>query len=107
MNINIQEKWNERINSWNVSLSGEIDIYNAPELKSSLLKLIDEKNGNIIVDCTNLKYIDSTGLGVLISALRRVKDYNGEIIINNLQPYIYKIFTITGLDKVFTIKVQE
>ena len=80
MNINIQEKWNERINSWNVSLSGEIDIYNAPELKSSLLKLIDEKNGNIIVDCTNLKYIDSTGLGVLISALRRVKDYNGEII---------------------------
>ncbi|MDD4680161.1 MAG: STAS domain-containing protein [Clostridia bacterium] len=105
--MDIQQVWDEKTGSWNVILGGEIDIYNAPELKSKLLKLVDENKGNIQFDCTDLKYIDSTGLGVLISALRNVKEYDGDIIIQNLQPYIFKIFSITGLDKVFTIQVQE
>ena len=105
--MDIQQVWNENINSWEISLAGEIDIYNAPELKNKLLNLVEQNKGNIQIDCTDLKYIDSTGLGVLISALRNVKDYNGDIVIRNLQPYIYKIFSITGLDKVFIIKVQE
>lgn len=105
--MDIRHRWSEQNNTWSVSLTGEIDIYNAPELKNSLLKLVEQNKGNIQIDCADLKYIDSTGLGVLISALRRVKDYNGAITIKNLQPYIYKIFTITGLDKVFTIEVQE
>lgn len=105
--MDIRKSWNEQDNIWNISLSGEIDIYNAPELKSNLLSLIEEQKGSICMDCRDLKYIDSTGLGVLISALRHVKDYNGHIYIKNLKPYIYKIFTITGLDKVFTIEVQE
>jgi anti-sigma B factor antagonist len=105
--MDIRQVWDEQDNSWKISLSGEIDIYNAPELKSSLLSLLEQNKGNIEIDCIDLKYIDSTGLGVLISALRHVKDYNGEISIKNLKPYIHKIFTITGLDKVFTIEVQE
>lgn len=105
--MNIHQVWSEQDNTWRVSLSGEIDIYNAPELKSSLLKVIDQNKGDIQIDCEDLNYIDSTGLGVLISALRKVKDYDGTITIKNLKPYIYKIFTITGLDKVFTIEVQE
>ncbi|HHU48429.1 MAG TPA: STAS domain-containing protein [Clostridiales bacterium] len=105
--MDIRQVWNEENNTWCVSLSGEIDIYNAPELKTGLLRLIEQHKGNILIDCVDLGYIDSTGLGVLISALRRVKDYNGTITIKNLKPYIYKIFTITGLDKVFTIEVQE
>lgn len=105
--MDIRQVWDEHNNSWKISLAGEIDIYNAPELKSSLLGLLEQNKGNIQIDCADLKYIDSTGLGVLISALRHVKDYKGEITIKNLKPYIYKIFTITGLDKVFTIEVQE
>ena len=105
--MDIRQVWNEQENSWYITLSGEIDIYNAPELKTSLLNLLDQNKGDIKIDCKDLKYIDSTGLGVLISALRKVKDYNGEIIIKNLKPYIYKIFSITGLDKVFAIEVQE
>lgn len=105
--MDIRQSWNDQDNFWNISLSGEIDIYNAPELKSSLLGLLEQNMGSIRMDCQDLKYIDSTGLGVLISALRHVKDNNGDIVIKNLKPYIYKIFTITGLDKVFTIEVQE
>jgi len=105
--MDIRQIWNEQDKSWNISLSGEIDIYNAPELKSNLLGLLEQNKGDIRIDCVDLKYIDSTGLGVLISALRHVKDYDGDIIIRNLKPYIQKIFAITGLDKVFTIEVQE
>ena len=105
--MDIHQVWSDKNNTWHISLSGEIDIYNAPDLKNNLSKLIEEKKGDILIDCADLKYIDSTGLGVLISALRRVKEYNGTIIIKNLKPCIYKIFTITGLDKVFTIEVQE
>lgn len=94
-------------NTWIVNLSGEIDIYNAPQLKEQLLKLLEEQKGNMLIDCKDLKYIDSTGLGVLISVLKRVKDENGDITISNLKPYIQKIFTITGLDKIFSIEVQE
>jgi anti-sigma B factor antagonist len=66
---------------------------------------MDEKGGNMIIDCQDLKYIDSTGLGVLISALRRVKDHDGTITIRGLKPYIQKIFGITGLDKIFSLEV--
>lgn len=88
-------------------MHGEIDIYNASQLKENILSLVDEHEGNIILDCKGLKYIDSTGLGVLISTLKRIKEYDGEIHIKNLKPYIYKIFTITGLDKIFAIELQE
>ncbi len=104
--MNIMHEWNDAENTWYLSLTGEIDIYNAPDLKASLISLIEEKKGNMVIDCSQLKYIDSTGLGVLISALRRVKDYDGGITICHLKPYIQKIFALTGLDKIFTI-VQE
>lgn len=102
--MNIEQKFNVSSNTWEVKLNGEIDIYNAPDLKESLGTLIEEKQGDIIIDCEGLKYIDSTGLGVLISVLKRVKEYDGTIKITNLKPYIRKIFTITGLDKIFILE---
>jgi len=105
--MNITHKYDSDKNSWEVTLSGEVDVYNAPVLKETLHGLLDEKNTDIIIDCKELKYIDSTGLGVLIGVLKRVKDEDGNITIINLKPYIKKIFTITGLDKIFLIEVQE
>lgn len=105
--MNLKEKFNVDTKEWHISLDGEIDIYNAPKLKEKLHKLIEQHSGDFILDCENLKYIDSTGLGVLISALRKVKEYDGKISIVKLKPYIHKIFIITGLDKIFTIEVQK
>ncbi len=107
MTMDIREKYDLDTKTWHISLNGEVDIYNAPELKEKLHKLVEQHTGDFILNCQNLTYIDSTGLGVLISALRRVKEYDGEIAITNLKPYIHKIFVITGLDKIFTIEVQE
>ncbi len=99
--------YDEKNQRWDVNLYGEVDIYNADSLKSELQALIAEKSADIILDCTNLKYIDSTGLGVLVNALKRVKEQDKSINIINLKPYIAKIFTLTGLDKIFVIEVSE
>ncbi|HHU63834.1 MAG TPA: STAS domain-containing protein [Clostridiales bacterium] len=103
--MDLSNNYNEDSNTWVVKLSGEVDIYNSSQLKNQIDKLIDQRSGNITLDCTNLTYIDSTGLGVLIGILKRVKEYGGKINIRNLKPYIKKIFVITELDKVFSIEV--
>ena len=103
----LDANYDESQNRWDVHLYGEVDIYNAESLKSELHAMIDEKKADIVLDCASLKYIDSTGLGVLVSALKKVKEAKKQISIINLKPYIAKIFTLTGLDKIFLIEVDD
>lgn len=103
----LDANYDENNNRWDVNLYGEVDIYNADSLKNELQSLIVEKSADIVLDCTNLKYIDSTGLGVLVNALKKVEETKNSIRIINLKPYIAKIFTLTGLDKIFVIEVNE
>lgn len=102
----LDSKYDEACDKWKVNLYGEVDIYNADNLKKELHALIEEKRADIVFDCTNLKYIDSTGLGVLVSTLKRVREADKQISIIKLKPYIAKIFTLTGLNKVFEIEVS-
>ena len=103
----LDANYDEVSGRWYVRLYGEVDIYNADNFKSELYTLIEEKKADIVLDCTSLKYIDSTGLGVLVSTLKNVKEAGKQILINNLKPYIAKIFLLTGLDKIFVIEVSE
>jgi anti-sigma B factor antagonist len=103
----LDASFDESREQWDVRLYGEVDIYNADSLKSELHSLIDEKKADIVLDCTSLKYIDSTGLGVLVSALKKVKEAEKQIRIISLKPYIAKIFILTGLDKIFSIEVSD
>ena len=105
--MKIDYSFNESINSWMVVIEGEIDIYNVPQLKEDINRLLDDRKANLVLLCDHLKYIDSTGLGAFISMLKKVKEYDGNITIRNLKPYIQKIFGITGLDRVFTIEVID
>lgn len=84
-------------------IQGEIDVYTSPKLKESLTKLIEKGKYNIIIDLEGVRYIDSTGLGVLIGTLKKVREHNGTISIICCNPQIKKIFNITGLIKIFGI----
>ena len=88
------------------SLKGDIDIYAAPEMKEKLALLIEKYKSNIVIDCKELNYIDSTGLGALVALLKKAKDYDKGIRIINIKPYIRKLFTITGLEKMFSMEVE-
>jgi len=68
-----------------VNVDGDIDVNSVRELKKSLDEYIDENKPSIVVDCEKLNYIDSTGLGVLVSALKKVQKYDGTIKIIKLQ----------------------
>ena len=100
MNIN----FNEELDHWAVDLLGEVDIYTANELKDELNIAIEERPKNLVINMQNLDYIDSTGLGILIGVVKRLKQKQGDIYIVNTKPNVRKIFTITGLDKIFKVE---
>lgn len=83
---------------------GEVDIFTSPEFKNKLIDLIEIENVNIIIDGEELEYIDSTGLGVLMSIYKKMQENNLKVKIKNLKPNIYKLFDITGLNKIFDIQ---
>jgi len=91
-------------NSTNVYLSGEVDIYTSKSFKEELNNIVDSTKQDLVIDFKDLNYIDSTGLGILVGALKKVKQNNKEVYITNIKDNIKKLFIITGLDKLFIIK---
>ncbi|HPD01310.1 MAG TPA: STAS domain-containing protein [Acetivibrio sp.] len=87
-----------------LSLSGEVDIYTSQELKENLYNIVDANKTDLIIDCRELNYIDSTGLGIFVGALKKAKEHDKKMVITGLKDNIKKLFIITGLDKVFTIE---
>ena len=89
---------------WSVlAVSGEVDVATAPRLRERLVDLVTEGNHRIVVDLENVDFLDSTGLGVLVGALKRVRTHDGDLALVCTQPRILKVFEITGLTKVFSI----
>ncbi len=86
-----------------IILDGEVDVYTAPQLKEELVSLIRGGCTHLTIDLEQVGFIDSSGLGVLVSALRRAREKDGVVRIVCTRDGILKIFRITGLDKVFPI----
>ena len=86
-----------------LTLRGEIDVYTAPRLRQAIIDLVDGGATNIVVDMEKVDFLDSTGLGVLVGGLKRVKVKEGSLSIVTTQDKILKIFDITGLNKAFAI----
>ncbi|MCX7749423.1 MAG: STAS domain-containing protein [Clostridia bacterium] len=87
-----------------VYVSGEVDIYTSQLLKDKLYQIVDADQGDLKIDCRELNYIDSTGLGIFVGALKKAKQNGKQIIISNLKENIKKLFIITGLNNVFVME---
>lgn len=87
-----------------IALAGEVDIYTAPRFKETMLELLDADVTSLVVDLSGVTFIDSTALGVLIGGLRRVHDAGGTMVLVVATPAVERILSITGLDRVFTIR---
>lgn len=101
MNLNIEV--HSHGDTQGLVLSGEIDAYTAPELKDALLPLTKQSGTTIVVDLEKVNYMDSTGLGVFISALKSTKEHNSEMRLVSLQNRVERLFEITGLDSIINI----
>ncbi|MFD1019332.1 STAS domain-containing protein [Thalassobacillus hwangdonensis] len=101
MNLTIDVTNKERVSI--VSLAGEIDAFTAPKLKETLLPLTKEDGKTIEVDLQEVNYMDSTGLGVFISALKSTKENDTELKLVHMQERVYRLFKITGLTEIINI----
>jgi anti-sigma B factor antagonist len=86
-----------------IALSGEVDLYTAPEFKQELLDAISNGAKEVVVDFSKTTFIDSTTLGVLVGGVKRLRTNDGQLSLVCSDRNITKIFEITGLDRVFTI----
>jgi anti-sigma B factor antagonist len=86
-----------------VDVEGEIDVYTAPRLRELLIDLVNKNNYQLVVNMEKVEFLDSTGLGVLVGGLKRVRAHDGSLDLVCTQERILKIFRITGLTKVFGI----
>ena len=89
---------------WTVlSVKGEVDLYTAPRLKERLTELTGSGHTRVAVELQGVEFMDSTGLGVLIGALKRCKEAGGTLALIGPREPVVKVLAITGLDKVFPI----
>ncbi|HEY3505010.1 MAG TPA: anti-sigma factor antagonist [Actinocatenispora sp.] len=98
-------------------VAGEIDVYTAPKLRQRLVELVEDTGGpderptppvrHLVVDLSKVEFLDSTGLGVLVGGLKRLRAVGGTFVLVCAQERILKIFRITGLDRIFTIVPTE
>ena len=86
-----------------LEVGGEVDVYTAPRLRERLVELVDAGARNVIVDLGGVEFLDSTGLGVLVGAMKRLRVANGRFALVCSKEPLLKIFRITALDQVFPI----
>lgn len=86
-----------------VDVKGEVDLYTAPQLRERLVGLVESGRTRLAVNMEGVEFLDSTGLGVLIGALKRVREREGILAMAAPREPVRKVLSITGLDKVFRI----
>ncbi|MBN2644106.1 MAG: STAS domain-containing protein [Desulfuromonadaceae bacterium] len=100
MNVTLQE-FDKAIS---VSIEEErLDAHNSNELKAQLLNLFEEGKINIIIDLKSVRFIDSSGLGALVSGFKNASSRNGGVKLCGLQPQVKSMFELTRLHRVFEI----
>jgi anti-sigma B factor antagonist len=90
-----------------IEVGGEIDVYTAPKLRDMITSLVGSGSYNLVVDMANVDFLDSTGLGVLVGGLKKVRAHDGSMQLICNQERLLKIFRITGLAKVFSIHESQ
>jgi anti-sigma B factor antagonist len=86
-----------------VRVAGEVDVYTSPSLKVALTDAMGDGCRIVIADLGGVPFIDSSGLGVLVGALRRAREAGGEMRLVSERDAVVKILRITGLDRVFPL----
>lgn len=99
--MEIQEQQNGDVDI--VSISGKLDAYSSTELDKKFNLLITASRVKLVVNCEKLEYISSSGLRVLIAALKKVRKLNGDVKLSCLKPMILEVLNISGFTQLFTV----
>lgn len=80
-----------------------MDLSNAAGLRDHLIEQVEKGNYRLAVDLNGVEFMDSSGLAVLISGLRRTKEHDGSLVLISPTASVKRVLAITGLDRVFDI----
>jgi anti-sigma B factor antagonist len=86
-----------------VAITGEVDVYTAPQLRERLYAIIADGASRIVLDLEAMTFIDSTGLGVIVGALKRLRQGGGDLILRAPGRSTRKVLDITGLTQIVEI----
>ncbi len=86
-----------------VTVGGEVDLYTAPQMRDGLLGALDDGARRLLVDMSRVEFCDSTGISVLLSAMKRARDKGGDLELVAPRPAVTKVLEVTGLDEVFVV----
>lgn len=86
-----------------VVAAGEIDLYTAPTLQTQLTEVVRDGPAHVVIDLSGVEFCDSTGMNVLLVALKRVRERDGSLALAGPQSPVRRILEITGLDTVFAV----
>lgn len=103
MQINIEEKGGVTV----VKVIGDIDINTSPEFKKSCDSAISAKKDKIVINLSDVSYVDSSGLATLVEVLKNMRAYGGKLKLASLSDKVRGLFEITKLDKLFDIAADE
>lgn len=86
-----------------LAVQGELDLTTAPQLRERLIDLVGQGHQRIVVDLEDATFLDSTGLGVLVGGLKRLRSRNGDLTLVCTQRHLLNVLKVTGLMKVFSL----
>jgi anti-sigma B factor antagonist len=86
-----------------VSITGEVDLSCSPALAERCTELVDAGHRNLIIDCTEVQFLGSSGLAVLLDVRSRIEELGGRLRVAGLRTSVARVFQVTELDKVFDI----
>jgi anti-sigma B factor antagonist len=90
-----------------LELKGYLDAHTAPDLETAFQKLLTEKKYNIVVNCRDLSYISSAGLGVFMAYVEDIRKNRGDIKLTNMTSKVYNVFDLLGFPILYEIYKDE
>ncbi|MBD3295906.1 MAG: anti-sigma factor antagonist [Candidatus Omnitrophica bacterium] len=103
MQISVEEKNGVSI----FRVNGDIDINSSPDVKKSFDEAIRNKKDKIVINLSEVNYVDSSGLATLVEILKNIRPFGGKMKITNLSSKVKGLFEITKLDKLFDLSDEE
>ncbi len=101
--INVRESGGINV----LELRGYLDAHTAPDLEKAFQDMLDTKKFNIVVNCRDLTYISSAGLGVFMAYIEDVRKNQGDIKLSNMSPKVYNVFDLLGFPLLYDITRDE
>jgi anti-sigma B factor antagonist len=89
-----------------VAVTGEIDVSTSPQLREKILELLEQQKRRLVIDLEGTAFLDSTGLGVLVGASKRLRAAGGSLTVVCSQPRILRTLKLTNLDRVFNVRTS-